>query len=766
MDQLHLIKAAYRYYKSRYGLARSFPGRIFLILDFFDSLPVDTPADWLHPYKLELVPEIYSNLKQVSTGALPLNLLLGAENLLSEYIDLTDRRSENDISEMLDTVRKRIAFLYLCVVEYKKCYSYLSLIAEFRKGIPYSTVNNTPVAGFDPTSEFSGKPLDWMDKIEACENSPLPEIAREFKIEWKSWSEGTATGKAVILLVEQDQWSNQGYLKRLLVSVRKLGESGSADHIQINNSLPQGNDPMVHQAEDALTAIKTILPDFNQERLARYSWEVTLSFTDKQNIYSGNSLGLALGATIFSRMLEENRSWKRCEINQNTAFTGALNIQGKSLEVDEKGLAAKLEAVFYSPIKAVVLPDANITGAEKTLDALKIRHPLRHLELIPAGTLKELLKADSKACLLKTSSPVNMITERILSGSAFKAIMLAVFSVVIFISVMAVFSPKDLQPAYPIFQGRRLIRCDAAGIPGWDVDVGFIPEEQGPLSQDHYKTIELYGEGLDDFAILAANRSESIPCELILVDQSGRIRDRFPIGHNSGSADPYYSPYILKTDDLDNDGKLEIVTVALNHFTPCVINIVEPASLTFKEYIHEGHIYDFCFVAFENDSSKQIALCGTNTDFDQAVLILLNPSREPDDTRTVARSTRLPSGVETCYVRFPRSIWSSQFNVRRSHARKVKLLSGDILEVTVDDGDPDCGNFEVLFFFDRFMHLSGIIYPDVTLDAIKNIPALSTIQESDYLIGPPLYYNEGAWSVESGADRGATNLEPSLSEYN
>jgi hypothetical protein len=149
--------------------------------------------------------------------------------------------------------------------------------------------------------------------------------------------------------------------------------------------------------------------------------------------------------------------------------------------------------------------------------------------------------------------------------------------------------------------------------------------------------------------------------------------------------------------------------------------LVSVAEGVLGKYIHKGYIYDFTFRDIDNDDCPDILFVGTNNDFFQAVLFVLDPKNIYGYSPSSASEWKVSKGSEKYYIRFPRSEIHIH-ELLNAAGRKINLLSNGLIEVLVEDGKArDNRLFTIFFYFDNKLQLKKISYDSLYKEMINEL---------------------------------------------
>jgi hypothetical protein len=192
----------------------------------------------------------------------------------------------------------------------------------------------------------------------------------------------------------------------------------------------------------------------------------------------------------------------------------------------------------------------------------------------------------------------------------------------------------------------------------------FIKGNMHPLEEDlpWLKMIDLDGDGEVEVLYCVVNKSMT-DSELVVFNADGNIRFRYNDWKAVRTDDEEFSAdYKIKgvdCCDFDNDGNMEILLIALHQsYYPCQVLVFNHKGRKLGEYWHSGFLTSCRFVDLNGDGIEEIILGGTNNEFTEACLVVLDPFNikgcSPQQSGRY-RFHGFPRGTELYYVRFPRT---------------------------------------------------------------------------------------------------------------
>ncbi len=113
---------------------------------------------------------------------------------------------------------------------------------------------------------------------------------------------------------------------------------------------------------------------------------------DSAHTFTGDSIELAFALVAYVQLLRPEVARLDRLLSGEVAFTGGIDAAGALLAVNNETIGQKIERAFFSPVKYLVLPEANAAGARQHLDRLRNKYPRRHLHLITADRLSDIVE--------------------------------------------------------------------------------------------------------------------------------------------------------------------------------------------------------------------------------------------------------------------------------------------------------------------------------------------------------------------------------------
>ena len=242
-------------------------------------------------------------------------------------------------------------------------------------------------------------------------DSRLHEILLRIKDEWKSKSRGLDYDIAFCLFVEKDDSGNnmRGRMRTLKASVELVSKTSPDDKVTFDNQTKSPDDPFVGSVYNSLKAVRKVIGRYGHKEASKRFYNAHFSIENSKQTFTGDSIGLAAGLVTFVQLLKDQIISQEHFLSGECAFTGRVDADGKITAVKEDSLSKKIGRAFFSHVKYLALPEANIRAGQEIRDSLRQQYPKRQLKLIPLEWLSEALCnrniiITEKVCLLNRVS--------------------------------------------------------------------------------------------------------------------------------------------------------------------------------------------------------------------------------------------------------------------------------------------------------------------------------------------------------------------------
>ena len=680
--------------------------KITLLTQFLYQLSRRDNPVLFQSYYQELLPYLQGQVTSETLLFRPIDYLLKLNDVMLSARELCpEETGSSDYQNVFETVERSIAKTYFYIGEWDVGFRYLWNGTDTDW---YQDIIN------DEEGAEAGSKMDQFDqfvlKVERKEGIPSQVVGELHQInqDWKHMAGHHKKESVWTLLTEQQPDTGVfnhpmsiGTIKPLSLRLTLRPSDADEDLMRFNNKTMSYNDLIHQQTQDALTAARKQYFPTSQRSLPLY--KCMFSYPDKLSFYSGDSAGLAMSLLTLAGMSHIHAQKFRYSFKQNIAVTGPVDLLGNIRPISNKALKTKLETMFFSPFDCAVIPEKNLASTNDILGELKERYPNRRLKIIPVNTIGECLN-ESRVVHKEMVSIREKITRKSKRAFVFGAVTIIL---VCFLSVIYFFN-RDTNPSSLDINEKTLTVYNNSNKKLWQYEFSssisysdqFKPSK---FALSKYIIDDLDGDGYNEVVIgFGSNANKAIDGSIYYFTADGSLKWRF---HNHQKMqfgkeimDDYYNAGMVMHYDFEDDGQEEIVAVFNNvPWYPCRLVVMDLEGNILEEYWNAGYITWVTFTDIDKDGKKEIIFGGTNNDYDQAIMGVLEygsiEGHSPQDD-----SNYIPEGIargnERFYIRFPvlnGFIFSLAENVRMLVTHIFDLGKGH-LEVRVSDGLSNSGS--------------------------------------------------------------------------
>jgi hypothetical protein len=367
-------------------------GQLLLVLDFWQEMSKHQSDIAYQSYFDEYLPLLIQLIE-------PSNL---ADLSIPELATLLSILTEIQKSPVLVAGLEIGPKLELVAVALAKVYFYVGAVEEGLAVLPSpptplpegeGAVGHNPL-GFDGAVQNEFAALQTICARATETNHPLAATLNDILIDWQGEREAIYHDRARCLFVERDDFGRnvRGRLRTLVGKVDLVGKSARTDEITFDNVIKSPDDPFVGVAYSALAAVRNVFRTSGLKNQGSSYYHAHFAIVDSGQTFTGDSIGLAFGLLAYVQLLRPEVMRLDRLLSGEVAFTGGVDADGKLTAVNDETLGQKIERAFFSPVKYVVLPEANATAAKQHLDRLRKSYPRRNLHLIAAERLTDIIE--------------------------------------------------------------------------------------------------------------------------------------------------------------------------------------------------------------------------------------------------------------------------------------------------------------------------------------------------------------------------------------
>ena len=165
----------------------------------------------------------------------------------------------------------------------------------------------------------------------------------------------------------------------------------TGDMVAFDNQIKTPDDPFIGVAYESLKAVRLGLRSAGFARQADDAFRAFLSIEQSDRTFTGDSIGLAAALLSFTQLLKPEVMRHDRFIASDIAVTGSINADGQIRAVNDSTITTKIERAFFSHVRYVVLPEANLATARDTVKRLSKQYPRRRLSVIHVAHFDELI---------------------------------------------------------------------------------------------------------------------------------------------------------------------------------------------------------------------------------------------------------------------------------------------------------------------------------------------------------------------------------------
>ncbi|MBC7348845.1 MAG: hypothetical protein H5U05_02610 [Candidatus Aminicenantes bacterium] len=550
---------------------------------------------------------------------------------------------------------------------------------------------------------------------------------------WKKFS-GWSEDSVFCPLVEREGLLQANRQARLLLLESRCRRTGAAEG---HNLVRFSNLPAFYQeksyllAADAMEAADYLLK--NSYRLQLPPCTLVFSFSEKNFIYSGDSLGLPLAVLSLSQKLLASERRFHFQYSREAAFTGKVDMRGEVLRIAPEALELKVKAVFYSGLNYLVVPSANLKEARGFLYSLLAQHPWRKLELVGVDSVKDIL-GQSRLCR-KVKIPLMAHLSRTMAP----LIRRGVLAILVVVGTITAFAIISKHPSCHFWKIRNPVILELHNSSLFarnpDRQLLWVFPLRRPFKPDslQQKFVDLDGDGEEEILVSGDYLSEEkISSELFCLTKSGKILWSYQPGRRMKTlTDEFSNHYLIKrfeTADFNRQSHEKSVLLIANHVTwyPTQISLLDARGKLKGEYWHAGHLGRAALLIedLDDDGWKEIIAGGTNNDFQQACLLVLDPRNisgcSPPSGNPDFQFADLQAGPQEYYLLLPRTTINQTMGLR-NYTTSIELFREEkILEITTHEFTKQV-SCQMMYNFDfRFNPL--LSRPtDLLIEAVKEL---------------------------------------------
>jgi hypothetical protein len=252
----------------------------------------------------------------------------------------------------------------------------------------------------DTPDTLSAIPTDVTDEYETArrvlaELPPNSSIANELQQivrEWRLEREALSFDSVKCLFVDRGghATAGRGRMRTLVCRSADAIQKLETNELVFDNQVRGPDDPFVGASYNALDAIKLLLHR-DENKSDRCCLRVHLAIENSDQTFTGDSIALAVALVSYAQLMKPQIHRHERFIAGEIAVTGSLDADGTLAPVNNDSLDAKIKRAFFSPVKYVVVPQANVLATKNCITKLRQQYPRRRLQVIAHERMQDVI---------------------------------------------------------------------------------------------------------------------------------------------------------------------------------------------------------------------------------------------------------------------------------------------------------------------------------------------------------------------------------------
>ncbi len=563
---------------------------------------------------------------------------------------------------------------------------------------------------------------------------------------WRRTEEQAESDCLNTLLVEADPVTGEdrhGWVLPLTVQAKPMAGLDNQPLVHFNNASLASRNELLNVAQDAVAAAEVLYhKEFGRSERALY---FNFSFPDKGSSFAGRSIGLALALLAYNQNLTVRDRRSHLRFRSTCAVTGNVSLRGDLEAAPGRGLKKKVEAAFFSHLRAVILPREALPEARDYVYQLVAAHPRRRLALIPADRLADLVGNDD-LCAVEKAAFLGYALRH--ASVAFRyGATLAVGAGLLAAAVFMFRHPelqfwKERTPATVSAVGDTVIVRNKDDQIIWKFRA---PQELTKFpTPDDFLAADVNDDGHPELICsLSFKGNERLTSPLYCFSDRGRRLWDFRAGRKLRTRDDLFSDLYharaIATVPLEpGRGKGILIGATQSPWYPYHLALLDAQGRELGEFWNSGH-FTRNAVAVEDldaDGLAEIVIGGQNNGHNAACLAVFDQHRmqgaSPQKDTPRFEFLDLPPGTEDYYILMPPSPLSRLFAVRNYvTAINIQREEKTIEVLVVEHMEPysEGRSYILRYLFDYDLHVLSCKPEDYYLSKLRELRTTNVLPE-------------------------------------
>jgi len=656
-------------------------------------------------YRREYVQLIESFLSESSVEDLPIESL---RQLLSIVTEL-------ELPDCDEIVRYRLAQVFCYVGEFETALSILSSTSDQK------VQSNELGEDIDSLRDREGLQI-LCQRLKAAD-SPAGAVFQDILDDWTRLSEELGHDRAYCLFVETGGQTDSRYgrLRLLKGSAELFGRSAATDEITFDNQIKTPDDPFIGSSYNALKSLRELFVTLgDKEKGVRY-YHTHFNIVDSGQTFTGDSIGLGAAAVTFAGLMKSEIIRHERLVSQEVAFTGGVDDSGRITAVNEKTLRQKIVRTFFSHIRFLVLPKANLRAAEGVVKELEGQYPRRTLHLIAYERLADVL--DDKNVIRSEKVCIGQyVARKAAHVSRMTRLQVPILLALLYVLVSLIY-PKawigfDRNPKYVHQTETGFVALNADSVALWEKEFGCdvvmsLARQVGDIN----------GDGKNEVAVVPqTNAACSCHVNLFVYEGGGNLLFRGDCsiqGEYPGDTTRFQSYSTRELMFIRHDDTVFILTSLTQD---------EPSRTHYKFWNPDGALRGWYVVAGSvwcwpklnaRGSCQELLFYGANNRLSSACVFVLPVDTmygvSPPYSDSDYDLTWVKPGNQLKYIFFPQTDFNRATNWPYNRLQDLKFEGNGSIKANVIEGSDDV-RCNVFYHLDSNLRVFAVTHSDVFKD--------------------------------------------------
>ncbi|MFQ6604915.1 MAG: S16 family serine protease [Fidelibacterota bacterium] len=416
--------------------------------------------------------------------------------------------------------------------------------------------------------------------------------------------------------------SQSGFLSPLSVQLDPMTENATTDYITFNHQTVSG-DLIYNQIENAYQWAKIYI--LGSRGAGNTFYHASYRFPEMEALYTGNSLGLAIGLVTLAALSNREGARFTYEVQPDVAITGALTVSGEVGAVEPGSLKQKLEVALLSHCSYIIVPQSNLADTEEALLTLRKTYPGSVLALIPVRSVREVL-SDSRVIRKKRRRWLQRLATRRFRR---QLTLVGTTGLLGLLGAIIVALSIDKNPAGAYINGSVLKIENARHGVLWKKD--FDQFQYTGIKNGQLPIVDVadYDQDGENEVVYIANRGKKQNKDVIYYFESDGHEvwsygeRRTMIFGSESFKPPYLGKFLIP---YSGNGRRTFFTVlSQSPFYPDVFYQFDNQGQILQEFWNPGELKFALFHDFEEDDEEELLVGGGSNDFNSAMLYIFTP---------------------------------------------------------------------------------------------------------------------------------------------